>query len=138
MIIVLPPGENNRDAYLGANLCFDYLNLGMSVFLTFLNFRCKRQLSGGVCHFRHLDPNHPDVIANRYFNNMLSEREIQKYRLRPCEENECNPFAPKDARICFDYLNKRVCSRNATMRICRYRHLLPNHPEAIADRNRNK
>ena len=26
---VLPPGEYNPDAYLGANLCFDYINKGM-------------------------------------------------------------------------------------------------------------
>lgn len=98
--------------------------------------RCKRQVAGNVCHFRHLDACHPDVIANRFFNNTLTEEEIFEFNLRPCEANECNPFAQKNAKICFDFLNKKVCSRNAAMRICRYRHLLPNHPDAIADRNR--
>lgn len=93
---------------------------------------------GKVCHFRHLDCDHPDVIADRYFNNMLSEKDIRSYQLRPCEPDECNPFAPKNAKICFDFLNKNVCSRNSDMRICRYRHLKPNHPEAIADRKRRE
>lgn len=100
--------------------------------------RCKRQEAGKVCHFRHLDSNHPDVIANRFFNHLLTEEEIEEYQLHPCEEHECNPFAPKNSKICFDYLNKRICSRNSMMKICRYRHLLPSHPEAIADKNRRK
>ena len=99
---------------------------------------CKRQLAGNVCHSRHLDRDHPDVIANLYFNNLLTEDQIQEYQLRPCDDNECNPFAPRDSKICFDFLNKKICTRNAMMKICRYRHLLPNHPDAIADRNRNK
>ena len=47
---------------------------------------CKRQLAGNVCHFRHLDRDHPDVIANLYFNNLLTEDQIQEYQLRPCDD----------------------------------------------------
>lgn len=27
----MPPGENNPDAYLGANLCFEFMNKGVCV-----------------------------------------------------------------------------------------------------------
>ena len=67
----------------------------------------------------------------------LSEEEIRKYQLRPCEPFETNPFAPADAKICFDFLNHHVCSRNQDMKICRFRHLLPEHPDAIRDRARS-
>lgn len=97
---------------------------------------CERQKNGDVCHYRHLDPNHPDAIADRFKNNLLSPEEIAKYRLRKCEPDEVNPFAPANAKICYDFLNKRVCSRTMEMKICRYRHLLPNHPDAKADRER--
>lgn len=98
---------------------------------------CERQKNGDVCHYRHLDPNHPDAIADRFKNNLLSPEEIAKYRLRKCEPDEVNPFAPANAKICYDFLNKRVCSRTMEMKICRYRHLLPNHPDAKADRERS-
>ena len=54
-------------------------------------------LQGGNCRYRHLSPNHPDAIADRFKSHLLSEEEIIKYGLRPCEEYETNPFAPKDA-----------------------------------------
>ena len=66
-----------------------------------------------------------------------SKEEIKQYKLRECDENEVNPFAPRGAKICFDFLNKKMCSRTNAKRICRFRHLLHNHPDAIADRNRN-
>ena len=91
-------------------------------------------LQGGNCRYRHLSPNHPDAIADRFKSHLLSEEEIIKYGLRPCEEYETNPFAPKDAPICFDFLNRGVCGRTQEMKVCRYRHLLPEHPEAIKDR----
>ena len=97
---------------------------------------CARQQSGKVCRYRHLEPNHPDAIADRFNNNQLSNEEIIKYGLRKCEEDEVNPFAPLNANICFEFLNKKCCSRTRSMKICRYRHLLPNHPDAIADRQR--
>ena len=68
---------------------------------------------------------------------MLSKEEIKQYKLRECDENEVNPFAPRGANICLDFLNKKMCSRTNEKRICRFRHLLHNHPDAIADRNRN-
>ncbi|KAM7456344.1 hypothetical protein BLSTO_02894 [Blastocystis sp. subtype 1] len=134
----LPPGEFNPDAYLGAKLCFEFMNKGVSAMPVRITRSCERQRNGSVCHFRHLSPNHPEAIADRFQSGLLSEEEIAYYKLRPCEPFETNPFAPKDAKICFEFLNKHVCSRNAKMQVCHFRHLLPNHPDAIADRERSK
>ena len=100
--------------------------------------RCERQRSGGICHFRHLDASHPEAIADRYKSGLLTPEEIEFHHLRPCDTLETNPFAPRDAKICFEYLNKHVCSRNVMMRVCRFRHLLPNHPDALADREKSR
>ena len=133
----LLPGENNPDALPGANLCYDFMNKGVYGNRFELNCRCERQQNGGICRFRHLDPNQPDAIADRFKNGFLSQEEIDKYKLRKCEPNEVNPFAPEGAKICFEFLNKKVCGRTSNMKICRYRHLLPSHPDAVADRVRN-
>lgn len=98
--------------------------------------RCQRMADGEVCRYRHLIASHPDAIADRYCSGILPKEEIVKYQLRPCEQFERNPFAPVNAPICFEFVNHGFCSRNAAMKICRYRHLLPSHPDAIADRNR--
>ena len=130
----MPPGESNPNAQPGAKLCFEFMNTGVSPLWDCVTCRCSRMSVGGVCRYRHLSPQHPDAIADRYNSGLLSEQDIQQYKLRPCEEFETNPFAPKDAPICFSYLNRGVCSRTHEMRICRYRHLLPEHPDAIRDR----
>lgn len=122
----LPPGENNPNAVPGGKLCFEYMNKG----------RCQRMETGRICRFRHLVPNHPEAIADRYRSGLLSQEEILKYKLRECDPYETNPFAPRDAKICFEFLNRRICSRNQDMKICRFRHLLPEHPDAIQDRLR--
>lgn len=96
--------------------------------------RCQRMDSGRICRFRHLVPNHPEAIADRFRSGFLSKEEIEKYKLRVCDPFETNPFAQKDAKICFEFLNRRVCSRNQEMKICRFKHLLPEHPDAIQDR----
>jgi len=41
--------------------------------------------------------------------------------------------APGEQRICFPFLNRGACERGAA---CRYRHLTPDHPDAVADRMR--
>ena len=130
----LPPGENNPNAQPGARLCFEYMNTGKWICIWRVICRCHRMLQGGNCRYRHLSSNHPDAIADRFKSHLLSDEEIARYGLRPCEEFETNPFAPKDAPICFDFLNRGVCGRTQEMKVCRYRHLLPNHPEAIKDR----
>lgn len=96
--------------------------------------RCYRMETGRVCRFRHLDADHPDAIADRFRNGLLSKEDIKKYNLRVCDAFESNPFAPQEAKICFEYLNHHVCSRNVAKRICRFRHLESEHPEAVKDR----
>lgn len=41
--------------------------------------------------------------------------------------------APGETRICFPFMNKGRCERG---NMCRFRHLTPDHPDAIADRQR--
>merc|ERR1719473_1096681 len=41
---------------------------------------------------------------------------------------------PGETRICFPFLNKGVCERGA---LCKFRHLTPDHPDAVADRAKN-
>ena len=107
-------------------MCFEFMNKGT----------CQRVESGKICRFRHLDSDHPDAIADRFKNGMLTREEIAYYRLRICEPFESNPFAPRGSKICFDYLNRHVCSRNTQKMICRFRHLEAEHPDAIKDRER--
>merc|ERR1719469_724412 len=38
---------------------------------------------------------------------------------------------PNEVRICFTFLNRGQCNREGS---CRFRHLAPDHPDAIADR----
>ena len=40
---------------------------------------------------------------------------------------------PSEVRICFTFLNRGQCNREGS---CRFRHLAPDHPDAIADRVR--
>lgn len=98
--------------------------------------RCQRVDSGKICRFRHLDADHPDAIADRFRSGLISKEEIEKYQLRECDLFESNPFAPRGAKICFEYLNRHVCSRNMCKKICRFRHLESEHPDAIRDRRK--
>jgi len=41
---------------------------------------------------------------------------------------------PSEVRICFTFLNRGQCNREGS---CRFRHLAPDHPDAIADRVRS-
>ena len=41
---------------------------------------------------------------------------------------------PAEMRICFTWLNRGQCERGA---VCKFRHLAPDHPDAIADRIRS-
>ncbi len=40
-------------------------------------------------------------------------------------------------QLCFDYINRGICSRLSRGESCRYRHLHPNHPDVIADKIRS-
>lgn len=107
-----PPTASSSDA----RICFPFLNHG----------RCDRE---STCRFRHLAPDHPDAVADRMRTGA--------YDKIPAHANpfiEQNPNAvPGDFRICYTYLNRGKCDRAN----CSFRHLLPGHPDAIADRVRN-
>lgn len=122
------PGETNHDVVPGERLCYEFLQSG----------KCSRQMEGQKCRYRHLIPTHPEAIAYRYSKGLLTEEEIMNYQLRPCEEHETNPFAPINAPLCKDFLNHKYCERTRNMKICRYRHCLPQHPLAIKDKEQRK
>ena len=110
------PGAPSAAGGLGAvagegapesRICFPFLNRGM----------CER---GEACRFRHLDPNHPDAVADRIRGGG---------RLPPgtnplADQNPNTP--PGETRVCFTFLNKQSCDRPG----CIFRHLLPGHPDA--------
>lgn len=122
------PGKTNPDVVPGERLCYEFLQSG----------KCSRQMEGQKCRYRHLISTHPEAIAYRYSKGLLTEEEIVNYQLRPCEEHETNPFAPINAPLCKDFLNHKYCQRTRNMKICRYRHCLPQHPLAIKDKEQRK
>ena len=50
-----------------------------------------------------------------------------------CTSYELNPHAASDAELCYDYLNNGECQREMAVGMCRYRHLPPDHIDAIVD-----
>ena len=94
-------------------LCFSYLNKGS----------CEH---GDACQFRHVAQDHPDAIADRMRRG--------EYHKIPASANPMIDQNPNvgygETRICFRYLNHGKCDKDA----CTFRHLLPGHPDAIADR----
>lgn len=107
-------------------ICFPFLNRGICSF-------------GAGCRFRHLEPTHPDAIADRVrtghifkIANVADEKvqaQLQE-QLSAATSPSAQALAPptaasSDARICFPFLNHGRCDREAT---CRFRHLLPDHP----------
>ena len=49
-----------------------------------------------------------------------------------CTSIELNPHALANAELCYDYLNSGTCQREMAG-ICKYRHLPPDHIDAIVD-----
>jgi hypothetical protein len=107
-----PPTASSSDA----RICFPFLNHG----------RCDRE---STCRFRHLAPDHPDAVADRMSTGAYDKIPAHA---NPFIEQNSNAV-PGDFRICYTYLNRGKCDRAN----CSFRHLLPGHPDAIADRVRN-
>ena len=127
------PSSPHSPAAEETRICFPFLNRGVCSF-------------GAGCRFRHLAPDHPDAIADRVrtghifkIANVQDEKEqAQLQELTAATSPSAQALAPPtaashDARICFPFLNHGRCDREAT---CRFRHLAPDHPDAVADRMR--
>ncbi len=110
------PSESSDSAGPSARICFPYLNHG----------KCDRE---GTCRFRHLAQDHPDAVADR-----MRTGDYDKIPRHVNPMIDQNPNAqPTEQRICYSFLNKGSCAREG----CTFRHLLPAHPDAVADRVRN-
>jgi hypothetical protein len=96
-------------------LCFGYLNVG----------RCEH---GDGCRYRHVAADHPDAVADRMRRGEFHK--IPTYANPMLDQNPNVAFG--ETRICFSFLNRRECTKEG----CAFRHLLPGHPDAIADRAR--
>lgn len=84
--------------------------------------RCPNELCGRHCPRRHLVDCHPERVALLYRYGRLSEYEANAWALTPCAANEMNPFSVATEKLCFDFVNTRVCKRNQEGKICRFRH----------------
>lgn len=54
-----------------------------------------------------------------------------------CNSVEHNPNASINARLCYDFLNTGVCKRESSTGICKFRHVLHDHIDAVIDKIRN-
>ena len=100
-----------------ARVCFSFLNHGT----------CER---GEVCRFRHLTADHPDAVADRMRTGQYDK--IPQH-VNPMVEQNLN-CPPGERRICYNFLNRSVCDKPE----CGFRHLLPGHPDAIADKMKSR
>ena len=96
--------------------------------------RCRAEDMGQNCPYRHCVYCHPERIALLFLHNQLSSLEADAWMLMPCSAEEVNPFSSPREKLCYDFLNTGVCKRNQEGKICRFRHCLPNHEEAVKDR----
>ena len=109
------PPEGAAQESTSSRICFPFLNHG----------RCNHE----NCRFRHLAQDHPDAIADRMRTGAYDK--IPQHANPMIEQNpNCKPGEP---RICYTFLNRGSCDRPE----CSFRHLLPGHPDAVADRIKN-
>ena len=100
-----------------SRICFSFLNHGT----------CERAES---CRFRHLPADHPDAVADRIRTGQYAK--IPQHVNPMVEQNPRCP--PGERRICYNFLNRGSCDKPD----CGFRHLLPGHPDAIADKMRSR
>jgi hypothetical protein len=132
-------------------ICFEYTNTG----------QCGRLARGEACRYRHLEPTHPDVIADKVRQGKLPASALEAARVGDLETLRATmggggpgvPNAPQAllpgmteadlpdpgpaASLCFDYVNNGSCSRLRSGQTCKYRHLPPTHPDVINDKLRH-
>ena len=126
-ITVIKSGDSNPAPYTGGSndpICFEFTNTGV----------CSRLNGGQICRYRHLQANHPDVIADKVRQGKLPPSVLEP-GLAPIE-----PGIPPDpghgAQLCFDFINSGTCGRLSSGAGCKYRHLAQGHPDVIADKVR--
>ena len=138
-ITVIRPGGYTPAPYQASSndpICHEFVNTGA----------CGRLSRGEVCRYRHLDANHPDVIADKVRQGKLPPSAIAG-GLAPGAGFAAGAAPGVDpttglsdpgpqAQLCFDFINNGQCSRLVSGQGCRYRHLPPTHPDVIADRIR--
>merc|ERR1740117_758486 len=94
-------------------ICFPFLNSGSCKF-------------GDTCKYRHLAQDHPDAIADK-------ERQMNRRNAQTVPTSNQGFMGGQGVRdsgpICFPFLNKGSCDKEN----CRFRHLTPDHPDAVAD-----
>ena len=186
----LLPGQSEGelpDPGPSVNLCFDFINNGS----------CMRLRTGQTCKYRHLPPNHPDVLADKVKNGKLTAHQAQEMMNNPqldgayaapgvgaaqipglppgvvlpnmpnipampnmpglpnmlsagvtapmmagvdplaaAAMNVAMPDPGPGTQLCFDFINRGICSRLQRGENCRYRHLPPTHPDVVADKIR--
>ena len=130
------PGELNPNALISAELCLEYNLTGKYILSIFVYYSCSNETKNRPCPLRHLARCHPERIALLYLHGRLSEEEIAVWHLSPCSSNEVNPFSTPKERLCFDFMNHSYCKRNREGKICRFRHLLQGHEDAVKDRKK--
>ena len=126
-ITVIKSGDSNPAPYSGSSsdpICFEFTNTGV----------CSRLNSGQICRYRHLQADHPDVIADKVRQGKLPPSALES-GLAPAEPG-IPPDPGQGAQLCFDFINSGKCARLASGAGCKYRHLPQGHPEVIADKVR--
>ena len=137
-ITVIRPGGYTPAPYQASSndpICREFVNTGA----------CGRLSRGEVCRYRHLDANHPDVIADKVRQGKLPPSAIAGGAAGPASPGIVGAGVDPttglsdpgpQAQLCFDFINNGQCSRRVSGQGCRYRHLPPTHPDVIADRIR--
>ena len=93
-----------------------------------MTHRCPNELCGRHCPYRHLVDSHPERVALLFRYGRLTEYEANAWALTPCASNEVNPFSSPSEKVCFDFVNTRICKRNLEGKICRFRHCTSERP----------
>ncbi|KAG8470396.1 hypothetical protein KFE25_008817 [Diacronema lutheri] len=132
---VVPPQLPGVPADPGPHhpLCLDFINSGV----------CARLQRGESCRYRHLPPNHPDVVSDKVRQGkMTMAQALSVLGLAPADSGAATAAALLGAdplggaTLCFDFVNRGVCSRLQRGEVCKYRHLPPDHPDVLADKVR--
>ena len=108
-------------------ICMEYATSGT----------CQWQKKNGYCQYRHLEHNHPEVMAQLTRAASEPPRKIVA-KLAPGQVETDLPDPGPKASLCEDLMETGRCTRLRTGQGCMYRHLQPFHPDVLSDRVRRK